>query len=261
MKNTKFGPSLIALFGMTITGHSATISWESSVQMFQGSTTESFVSTTGTTAVAINGSDDVANGNVTVNGVAFTQTIQNNLITGPGATVIVNGGNLAGTAFGDGEFNSNAAIFHMIRGAIYNTTSVEFGGLTVGNDYQIQLFVNDARGNRSVNFIVGVGDGTGSGTAAASLLLNNSPADGSAPTLPQTDAGDSIIGTFTADATTQSFDVYGTNSGDVANLATGDSRAHVNALQLRDLGSAAIPEPSSALLALVGLAFGLRRRR
>lgn len=260
MKKTKFTLCSIALLGMTAAVHSATISWDSSVQMFQGSTVETFVSTTGSSVVALNGTGDAANGNVTVNGVSFSQAAQGTTVTGAlGATVTVSAGNIHNSAFGDGEFNSNAAIYHLIQGAIYNTSAVSFGGLTIGNEYQIQLFMNDARGNRSTNFIGGVGNGTGAGGVAATLQLNNSPADGSAPVAPQTDAGDSIIGTFIADAATQSFDVYGTNSGNVANLGIGDSRAHVNAVQLRDI--TAVPEPSSALLALLGLGFGLRRRR
>ena len=260
MKNHKNLTALIASLGMTAAAHSAVITWGTSVQMYQGDVSdETFVSTDGTSLVALNGSDGP--NDATVNGVTFVGGVTDTAVTGVGgeSITVITGTNNNGS-FQDGEYDGSNDISALIQGGIWGSDRVDFAGLAIGNVYQIQLFGNDARGNRSTNFIGGVGNGTGSGGAVASLQLNNSPADGSAPTLPQSDVGDYIIGTFTADAVTQSFDVYGTNSGVIANLAIGDSRAHVNAIQLRGLGPA-VPEPSSALLALIGLSFGLRRRR
>ena len=50
-------------------------------------------------------------------------------------------------------------------------------GLTVGDDYEIQILANDARGNRSDNFNVGYGDGLGAAgeqtIGSGVVLLNN----------------------------------------------------------------------------------------
>lgn len=232
MKNSTITKSLGLMIGMSSLLPAAPITWETSVQMYQGGTVETFVSTNGIGLIALNGT--VATGNATVNGVTFIGANTDVTVTGSeGHTIVVVAGTGHNNAFQDGEFDGNAEITNLIGSGIYGADSVTFGGLTPGEEYQIQLFGNDARGNRSTNYIGGVGDGTGSITAAATLLLNNSPADGSAPVAPQTNAGDYIIGTFTADAATQSFNVFGTNSGDVANLSIGDGRAHVNAIQLR----------------------------
>ena len=76
---------------------------------------------------------------------------------------------------------------------------------------------------------------------------------------PETDAGDSIIGTFTAAGTSLSFDVFGSiDGGDT--FTQGDGRAQINAIQLRDLG--AVPEPSSlVVLGLMSVATVARRRK
>ena len=231
MKNSTITKSVGLMIGMSSLLPAAQITWETSVQMYQGSTLETFVSTNGIGLVALNGTIDT--GDATVNGVTFTGANTDVTVTGSGGhTIVVVSGTGNNNAFQDGEFDGNAEITNLIGSGIWAADSVTLGGLTPGEEYQIQLFGNDARGNRSTNFIGGVGDGTGSITAAATLQLNNSPTAGG-PTLPETEVGDSIIGTFIADAAIQSFNIFGTNSGDVANLSIGESRAHVNAIQLR----------------------------
>lgn len=236
----------------------ATITWQPSVNMYQGATVETFVDTTGTALVGVNGTDDATNGNVSVNGVAFTQALNNETVVGGGGeSITVNGNNVHGSAFQDGEFSSNANIFHLIQGGVWQATSVDFAGLTIGQQYLVQVFTNDARSSRTSNVQTGFGDGTGSVAPVAISNNNNSPTNGDPAVLPDTEAGDSIIGTFTADATTQSFNVFGTNSG--SGHSTGSSQAHVNAIQLRDLGP--VPEPGSlALMGLGGLLIARRRR-
>lgn len=224
----------------------ATINWQPSVNMYQGSTVETFVHKAGDSLVGFNGTPDTANGNVTVNGVPFTQQVNNGTVVGSGGeSITVNGNEVNGNAFQDGEFSSNAAIFHLIQGGVWQATSVDLGGLTIGQEYVVQVFTNDARSSRNSNFISGFGDGSATGPVGISAL-NNSPPGGAADDA-NPEAGDSIIGTFIADAVTQSFEVFGTNSGDLNNLAQGDSRAHVNAIQLRT-----IPEPGTLALLAIG---------
>lgn len=236
----------------------ATITWQPSVNMYQGATVETFVSTAGDVAAALNASGDTSGDeDTTVNGVAFTGAGMGVTVGGTGTeTITINGGSDNVGSFGDGEFTSNGAIFHLIRGAVFGVDSVTLSGLQSGQQYLVQVFNNDARGNRNLNFIAGYGDGTGSTEPVAFSDLNNSPVDGSAPVLPQTDAGDSIIGTFTADSATQSFNVFGSNGGAGSTFTQGDGRAQINAIQLR-----LVPEPASLALLAMGCFAMLGGRR
>jgi hypothetical protein len=250
--------STLALAGLALLNadaNAATISWQASVDMYQGSTVETFVNTDGTTAVAMNASGDTSGDeDTTVNGVAFTGAGNGVVVGGSGTeTITINGGSDNVGSFGDGEFSSNGAIYHLIRGAIFEVDSVTLGGLQVGQEYLIQIFTNDARSSRSVSSVVGF-DG-----AAASPLgtsqLNNSADGTNSETDTGNEAGDSILATFTADSVTQSFDVFGSGNGG-ASFAQGAGQAQINAIQLRS-----IPEPGSlALLGLGGLLIARRRR-
>lgn len=254
---TKQLTSTLALTGLallTADANAATVTWQSSVDMYQGSTTESFVNTTGTTAVALNASGDTSGDeDVTVNGVAFTGAGNGVAVGGAGSeTITINGGSDNVGSFGDGEFSSNGAIFNLIKGAIFEVDSVTLSGLTVGNQYLIQIFTNDARTSRNTNSVVGF-DGTASSPLGTSQLNNSSPVDNTG-----IQAGDSILATFTADSATQSFDVFGSGNGG-ASFSQGAGQAQINAIQLRDLGP--VPEPGSlALLSLGGLLIARRRR-
>ena len=254
MKHTKFTLCSIALLGMTSQAHSAVISWQSSVDMYQGSTVETFVDTTGTVAVAYNNTTDTTSGNtaVSVNGVAFTpQNTGTALIGSGGESITINGGTDNEGAFGDGDFSSNGSIYHLIRGATYNVTSIDLGGLTVGHTYLIQSFNHDGRSSRHNNFITGY-DGSTAGPVGESQLSNYDNALSSGARV-----GDSIIGTFVADSATQVINIFGSNNGGTS-WGAGNSQSQINAVQLRTI---AVPEPSSALLALLGLSFGFRRSR
>ena len=117
-----------------------------------------------------------------------------------------------------------------------STGSHIYTGLTIGNNYLLQVWFVDTR--------------FGGGTGTNQLL------DGVAPNLSGT--GQYAIGTFTADATTQAF--TWTENGPQFNGAT------LNLAQLRDVTPipATAPEPSAlslAMLGLVGLVAGRRRRR
>ena len=101
-----------------------------------------------------------------------------------------------------------------------NLVTATLGGLTIGDTYEVQGFANDARSNRDDGFVTRLGNGQGG--FGVELALNNQP-NGDR-------AGDFGIGTFTADATTQTFELAGfTNGSDSA------GRIQINAIQLRNV--------------------------
>ena len=235
---------------------SAQITWQPSVQMFQGMTDQTFVDTNGVGLVASNLTADLTQA-ATLNGVVFTTAGNGTAVGGTGTeTITVNGGTDNATAFGDGEFTADIEIFNVLRSAVFGVESVTLDGLVVGTDYSIQIFTNDARGNRTNLFMAGFGDGSGTSTAPTGISqLNNSPVGTMMvvdpmdptmminvpipPTFPETDAGDSIIGTFTATTTSLTFNVFGSNTDPASFNAgsTGDGRAQINGIQLRDVSN------------------------
>ena len=242
----------------------ALISWGTPTDMFSGDANDaSFISTNGVLVDAANGGSTLA-GPTVVNGVPFNSIAGTNA----GGQNLVSGNfsflnhNDNASAFGQGEFGGGTAgVGDLIQSGIWGAQGVTLTGLTIGNDYEVQILGNDARGNRSDNFMAAYGDGSGSVTPASGVvLLNNKPnAGGDGPAGSGGTTGQYIIGTFTADATEQTFLSYGTNSGNIGSLNNGDSRAHFNAIQLRNT---TVPEPSSVLLTgLAALGFIGRRRR
>ena len=126
-------------------------------------------------------------------------------------------------------------------------------------------------------FQTGFGDGSGSTAPVAISDLNNSPPgtmlvpDPMDPTgmtminglipavFPQTEAGDFIIGTFTATGTSLTFNVFGSNVAPVDDPATfnagstGDGRAQINGVQLRDVTNVMVGGPLKGDVDLSGV--------
>ena len=202
----------------------AAITWSS------GDITEnSDVSNNGTLVFALNASGTQNTGSTTVDGVTFAAALVGNAgaisqAQSPGdesiSTTIVNDND---GAFENGGLDANG-IGNIIQGGWWgannNSASVTLTGLTVGDVYEVQIFANDARGNRHEGYVTRLGDGAGG--FGVDLQLNNQP-NGSRP-------GDFGIGTFTADSTSQSISVSGFLDG-----SPNSGRAHVNAIQLRNL--------------------------
>lgn len=212
----------------------ATIDWTSGVI---SSPTD--VSTNGTLVFAINGSGTSGQSNI-VNGVNFISSTRGNAgnlaqTQSPGAETISSTlGNDNSGSFTDGGIAGTLG--DIIQGGWWGTTtgtsaSVTLSGLTVGHEYEIQLFANDARSSRDDRWVSRLDNGEGG--VGVDLQLNNQPSGGL--------AGDFGIGTFTADSSTQSFTISGLIDG---NPSLG--RVHVNAIQLRlvtqpDLLPGAVP--------------------
>ena len=144
--------------------------------------------------------------------------------------------NNSGSATGGGNTDAGwAAILNTFEwNTGSNVTAPSFlTGLTTGNIYQLQLFT--ARNDRCCSRTHWYGDGNG----------NLSTAKGDQSYL-------SVMGTFTADATTQAIQFFDSSSN-----------PYLNAYVLRDL-TAPIPEPGTYAMMLAGLGllgFMTRRRK
>ena len=253
-----------------------TVTWQSGVQMYPGSTTQTFVdNSTGTFVLGFNGTGEGSTPNddpgvdgstaTTVNGVDFQNVNGFNLNAGvvtDGTVTVTTSTTMSNdsNAFGDGTFSSDGDIFALIAGGLWGETTVNLSGLTAGNQYMVQIFSNDSRSGRNSDWQTGFSDGVNdfatsmaNGTWGTAGLSNRDPVSGLGEP-----SGDYIIGTFVAGASgIQSFDVRGTSN----NWSTlNGGRSQLNAFQLRDLG-AVVPEPSSFLvLSLASLMLCKRRR-
>ena len=280
LRNNKLSKTTLgmvsALAVLPMAGSAAIIAWSPSVDMFADGVgtdgDQSFVSKNGTSVLALNMDERaITAATRTVNGETFTD------IDLPGLGSIIGVGGITmsttiagdtGASFGDGGFSGDLDVFNLIASGLFGAGTITYSGLTVGNTYEIQVFTNDARisggrANNNVDWQTGFSDGVNSLAVSATngsngaSSLNNRVSDGLGGWTGET-SGDSIIGTFIATATTQSFETAGTSDGG-ANWTNG-GRSQINGIQLRE--TAVIPEPSSiALLGLGGLALIMRRRK
>jgi hypothetical protein len=237
--------SIAALAAIALAGSAsaATIAW-GSVSTITSSTD---VSTNGTLVIARQATASAYGGNYgnsnTVNGVLFDGVAN----TSSGVTFDISGfvgydpnSYVVGAAGTPGTLES--AYQRMLTGAWHGNTSpaaVTLSGLTVGQEYELQVWVADYRQfppntyNRSQTLTAGNTSGS----------LTYLQTNGSGISLGAV-SGSYIIGTFTADTSTQSITL------------DANSSTQLNAMQLRT-----IPEPSAALLGGLGLLALARRRR
>jgi len=172
------------------------------------------VSTAGTLAYAYHWNA----GDQTVNGVTFTGTTS---ITNGGSDVDLAGFEAQYDAFtsGSNPFTSLSAAYQAtLAGSPYNggaTVTVTLKNLTPGNSYDAQVWIEDARNFGSGRFATL----TSSGGNSVVLDYCSTDADGG--------VGQYSIGTFTADAATQTFTI----------AASAGGSAQLNALQVRDQGA------------------------
>ena len=230
--------SLASLLGFSTT-HAATITWSvGPISTTDGD--ESDVSTWGDLVEAVN--FGAATTSTTINTVTFEAftDIGNNHTTDNLSTLV--------DQSADSNFytDGNTSYDTLLDGFIFDTLASEITytltGLGIGNVYEVQLFLADDRTNLSLAYYDSYLSVDGSGSS----LGGNSTVFGG-------DANPALVftGTFTADASTQTFTAQSFED-DNTNRGT-----QLNAYQLRT-----IPEPSStALLGLGGLAFMLRRKR
>jgi len=228
----------------------ATINWSAA----QNITASSDVVTTGTLHASANfwsTGTSAGSGNITVNGVQFagfqaarirdpgsgptSLTVGN--ITLTGTSPETNNVNLQGTFDTGGPPSYNNLLnqtAYVVNTSTTGTMGVSVGGLTNGAQYLIQYWVNDSRGTDPQRTRTTLVDGN-------TLAVNTTQTAGG--------FGQYITGTFTADSTTQGFQV----TGGVGSVA------YANAMQVRLL---VVPEPTQMVsVAAIGAALGMWRTR
>jgi hypothetical protein len=234
---------LLSAFGAA---NAAVITWDTPATI----TGDGDVSTTGTALAAFN----INGASTTVNGVNFDPFAADWGSTNGSATVgnfTMTGGTyvFAYTATSTSPvYTSLSAAYQELVGTAlswpYPDMTLTMGGLTVGQQYQFQVWANHAADE---NYLYGLFVDNG----AVHLSAGDSQQDQQTQQYVLSSLGDFVTGTFTADASSQDI-VFGA-----------DEVGYINAFQLRALDSQppTVPEPGSLVLAGLGLAtLGWSRR-
>jgi hypothetical protein len=206
------------------------ITWQSPVTISGASDVNNSGSLLGTWA-PFNGN---ASSGLTVNGVTF-QAFPD--LPGAADTFDNGGGNGTFASPGTADNNYNNLLNAGAFGNNSTPYSVSWNGMTVGNTYLVQFWVNDGR-NSTVNQRTETLTG---GTSTSAALAYGSGSSG---------PGQFIIGTFLA-----------TSASETLTLTPGAAfpSAQFNLLQVRDITP--VPEPSVAALFVAGFGLLLRVRR
>jgi hypothetical protein len=231
---------MIAALAAAPVAQAAVITWDPVVSSSSGNKFDSTgVNNEGDTVLALmvnSGGPDTVNGvtflnwgNQTQNGVTWSYT------GGPGTTFQGVDHFVTGSPndyFSGPTDAERDAYIHAMAGARDGIETMSFSGLTVNQEYLVQVWAVDMRNNSTVNgyYTLALDGGTPSGS-----LEYFGPGGG---------VSSYVVGRFTADSTS-------------GTLALGDAyRPQVNAIQLR-----AIPEPASlGMLGAAAAAMLLRRR-
>ena len=143
--------------------------------------------------------------------------------------------------------SADANYNYLLQTAIYSygsSISLTWGGMTAGNTYELEFWVNDGRNNVTAERSETL---TGGANTSAALVYGTG-VNGTGP-------GQYILGTFVADGTgTEMITLNASGGADIG------ASAQVNLLQLRDITP--VPEPSSLALLFAGagmVLFGFRR--
>ncbi|MGI9457595.1 MAG: PEP-CTERM sorting domain-containing protein, partial [Aeoliella sp.] len=183
--------SVVGILGLMLSASAsaAVITWGPA----QDSSGPGDVTTNGTVVEAINLTSDVSvpGGPTLVNGVSFTW--DNTIMGLAGGTGMLFGGDP-----GDpGGYNTILDSVDHGDSSIANPWPIQVGGggLTVGNDYEIQLWYTDNRGFTDPTWSQTFDDGNGN---TVSLLSQGSNL-----------FGQFVLGTFTADGTSQTLEITG----------------------------------------------------
>lgn len=211
----------------------ATITWTA-----QGTFTDnSFLSVAGTPANQVYGVDFGGSGTqTTANGYSFTDFATSGNFSVAGTGTGLYGGYLTGGAT-TGDTALDSVLTHGLYGGPGNTGILN--NLTIGLTYTVLVLLDDTRGAAAGGTVFHANDGTSNSPDQAYSFANGSPS-----------VGGYILGTFTADATTQALSVL--NVSQVVN-------SQYNGILL---GLAPVPEPTTVALLGGGiLLIGALRRK
>ncbi|MGJ8645113.1 MAG: sulfatase-like hydrolase/transferase [Luteolibacter sp.] len=211
--------------------HAAPITWGPATAISTGSGNSSDVSTNGSVVEAYNGvgNDQIGTAtNVIVNGVTFTPTtsLLNEDPKNGGSndfSSTTNGGDASyDTLLSTLEYGGGDGVVTLTIGdGDGNTATTGVGLLTIGEDYEIQVWFSDTRNDRVMTF----GDGNGGGLGNV-VYLNDQYA----------------IGTFTADASTQTLTL---DSGNTGSGSPNFGQSHITAYQIRKAVTGPPPPPTT----------------
>jgi PKD repeat protein len=241
------------------TSHAASISWDPA-QTIAG---DADVSTNGVQVFGVSFTSE-STGSRTVNGEVFNFYNQG---AGRGDAVNTSGNIIninsymtdtftatAVGAYGLGTtFDGLSADYQkVLNDALYNSTTpdvITFTNLTVGSEYEIQLWAMDCRVNfNSTSFLELDGTGTvGSGTML-DFNVSNDLSNAESSSYVSNGIGQCITGTFVADETSQTFlmDGYRAVQGAGAVMQPVTGKRQLQALQLRVIsGASAVINPSA----------------
>jgi hypothetical protein len=162
----------------------------------------------------------------------------NSLVSSSGIDNHYTGYNSPGTA--DSNYNT------ILQAAIYNngeTMSITWGGMTAGDIYQLEFWVQDGRNSTTAER---------SETLTGGSITSGALAYGSGASGP----GQFILGTFVSDGTgTETLTINPFGGADIG------PSAQINLMQLRDI--TAVPEPSTLAFLAAGagaMLVGFRRK-
>ena len=228
---------MAALAVVAVSAQAATITWATATDMV-GADGVADVLNEGTLfdTVNVNGS-----GAVTIDGVTFK--------TEANSGISVNGNAHADFVFdpNDPALTSTDYLNGLDEGR-YSVNTIQITGLTSGQEYKVQVWANDARGSQNValgrSLYLNYGDGTAASNGVQ-VLDNQNVANTST-------LGQWIVGTFTADAATETILATGYDGSQF-----GDEYGVVPLVQVRE-----VPEPATLGMigALGGLMLFIRRR-
>jgi len=228
--------------GLTLAGLFTLPAAQASVITWIGQGTisdDTFLTNAGPVANEVYGFDNAAAGSLTTaNGYTFGNA--NFTIAGGGASPY--NGYLNGQTSGDASLNTILA--NGAYGSQVNNSGTLLN-LTIGQTYNVMAFIDDNRGNAAGGVTFEVNGAVG----------NTSPTQlyGTYGSTAGNPLGGYIMGTFTADATTQAFSVQ--NSAQNGSFSTGN--AQYNGILLEE----AVPEPSTYALLGGGMLMLMALRR